>query len=163
MWQPPPSHPFSYQASVTVGYLCFLYVSSSSVTETLLSSQVGNLVLIVTLVTYPCRRVIVSQVSSFFSCPCQRTWYRVVLTLSSSTCLWKSSPITTICLGIHVNYPSVCCKNVFQTGSKYEPSSELEILGETWWNPWLSLIIKNFFVNDYRSLDCTWYHCWDDT
>ena len=45
MWQPHPPHPSSYQAPTTVGYLRFLYVSSSTV-KTPLSSQVGNLVLI---------------------------------------------------------------------------------------------------------------------
>ena len=43
--QPPPSPPSSYQPPDTVDYLCFLYVSSSSV-KTPLSSQVGNVVLI---------------------------------------------------------------------------------------------------------------------
>ncbi len=42
-WQPPPLSPVSYQPPPTEGYLCFLYVSSSSV-KTSLSSQVGNLV-----------------------------------------------------------------------------------------------------------------------
>ena len=40
-----PSPPSSYQPPDTVDYLCFLYVSSSSV-KTPLSSQVGNIVLI---------------------------------------------------------------------------------------------------------------------
>jgi hypothetical protein len=43
--QPPPSPPSSYQPPDTVDYLCFLYVSSSSV-KTPLSSQVDNFVLI---------------------------------------------------------------------------------------------------------------------
>jgi hypothetical protein len=43
---------------------------------------------------HPCRWVIGSHVSSFFSYPCQRTLYGVVLTsVSSPTWLWKSSPI----------------------------------------------------------------------
>ena len=46
--------------------------------------------------------------------------YRVVFTLSSSTCLWKSSPIPTICSGIHCIEPSFCCANAFQPESKYD-------------------------------------------
>ncbi len=38
----------------------------------------------------------------------QRTLYRVVFTLPSSTWLWKSSPIPTICSGIHCIEPSFC-------------------------------------------------------
>ena len=61
-----------------------------------------------------------SQVSSFFSYPCQRTLYREVLTFSSPVWLRKSSRIDTICLDIHCYDPSVWCENAFQTGSKYE-------------------------------------------
>jgi hypothetical protein len=38
----------------------------------------------------------------------------------SPTWLWKSSPIATICFGIHCIDPSVCFENAFHTGSKYD-------------------------------------------
>lgn len=44
-------------------------------------------------------RVMDSSVSSFLSYPCQRTLYSVVFAFPSSTWLWKSSPIPTICEG----------------------------------------------------------------
>ncbi len=73
-----------------------------------------------TILVYPCRHVIGSHVSPVLSYPLQRTLYRVVFTLSSSTYLWKSSPIPTICSGIHYIDPSFYCANTFQTTSKYD-------------------------------------------
>ncbi len=43
------------------------------------------------------------------SYPLQRTLYRVVFTLPSSTWMWKYSPIPTICSEIHCIEPSFCC------------------------------------------------------
>ena len=61
-----------------------------------------------------------SQESSFLSYPSQRTSSRVVLHFPSQTWVWKSSPIATICFGIHCIDPSVCFENAFHTGSKYD-------------------------------------------
>jgi hypothetical protein len=54
-----------------------------------------------TMLAYPCRCVIGSHVSPVLSYPLQRTLYTVVFTLTSSTWMWKSSPIPTISSGIH--------------------------------------------------------------
>jgi hypothetical protein len=61
----------------------------------------------------------VDSLSTSFSCvtrsiiSTQRTLYRVVFTLTSSTWLWKSPPIPTICSGIHWIEPSFSYANAF--------------------------------------------------
>ncbi len=67
------------------------------------------------MLAYPCRCMIGSHVSPVLSYPLQRNLYRVVFTLSSSTWLWKSSPIPTICSRIHSIESSFCCANAFQS------------------------------------------------
>ncbi len=74
----------------------------------------------VLMLAYPCRCVISSHVSPVLSYPLKRTLNRVVFTLPSSTWLWKSPPIPTICSGIHCIEPSFCCANAFQPASKYD-------------------------------------------
>ncbi len=71
-----------------------------------------------TILSYPCRCVIGSHVLPVLSYPIQRTLYRVVFTLSSSTWLGKSSPIPTIWSEIHCIEPSYCWSNTFQSLSK---------------------------------------------
>jgi hypothetical protein len=68
-----------------------------------------------TMLTYLCRCVIGFHVLPVLSYPLQQTIYRVVFNLSSSTWMWKSSPIPTICLGIHCIEPSFCYTNAFQS------------------------------------------------
>jgi hypothetical protein len=44
----------------------------------------------------------------------------LVITFPSPNWMWKSSTIATICFWIHYIDPSVCFKNEFHTGSKYD-------------------------------------------
>ncbi len=68
---------------------------------------------VITMVAYPCRCV-------------------MGLTFPSPTWLWKSSPIATICFGIHCIDPSVCFENAFHTGSKYDVAVRTTSLSFPW-------------------------------
>ncbi len=74
--------------------------------------------------------------------------------------MWKSSPIPTICSGIHCIEPSFCSINAFQPMSKYDVTvlrtstlnidieswSDLERLDEKWW--------KNLIISDDQAETC---------
>ena len=161
MWQPPPAHHFRHTWNMSIVHtevspvmdntvccgvlsarssVAFLSVSHRRSTSSFSTSFQCDFLNTFTMVTYPCRCVIDTHVSSFLSYPCHRTLYTVLFTLPSRTWQWKSSPIATICLGIHWNDPSVCFENTVQTGSKYDVSvSTVSVC-----SPWVRFLFDVF-------------------
>ncbi len=93
-----------------------------------------------------------SHVSPVLSYPIQRTLYRVVVTLTSSTCLWKSSPIPTICSGIH------CIQWTIFLLCKFIPTTskcDVVVRRESTVFPWVRLKVGSFgFSDPVRRVRC---------